>query len=217
MELVRKSITATFLLAVLSISSIANAAFVVADFEYTGDQALIRDTDTGLEWLVLGYTKGFSYDYVSSGFSDPGSAFFGWQYADTGQVSQFFDNAGGSGTYTGLNPAHNPVASDLLSLWGSLYAIPGYSSSSHFITAESTDVDRHNTGIIVDYETGSDLIALSYSDILNNASNVSMGSALIRVSGSVSSVPIPAAAWLFGSGLIALIGVARRKQALYKF
>ena len=29
--------------------------------------------------------------------------------------------------------------------------------------------------------------------------------------GSVSTVPIPAAAWLFGSGLIGLIGVARRK------
>ena len=30
---------------------------------------------------------------------------------------------------------------------------------------------------------------------------------------SVSAVPIPAAVWLFGSGLIGLIGVARRKKA----
>ena len=30
---------------------------------------------------------------------------------------------------------------------------------------------------------------------------------------TVSSVPIPAAVWLFGSGLIGLIGVARRKKA----
>ena len=29
---------------------------------------------------------------------------------------------------------------------------------------------------------------------------------------SVSSVPVPAAAWLFGSGLIGLIGIARRKK-----
>ena len=29
----------------------------------------------------------------------------------------------------------------------------------------------------------------------------------------VSAVPVPAAAWLFGSGLIGLIGVARRKKA----
>ncbi len=30
---------------------------------------------------------------------------------------------------------------------------------------------------------------------------------------SVSSVPVPAAAWLFGSGLLGLIGMARRKNA----
>jgi hypothetical protein len=30
---------------------------------------------------------------------------------------------------------------------------------------------------------------------------------------SLSTVPVPAAAWLFGSGLIGLIGIARRKKA----
>jgi len=32
------------------------------------------------------------------------------------------------------------------------------------------------------------------------------------VSGSVTVVPIPAAVWLFGSGLLGLVGVARRKK-----
>jgi len=30
---------------------------------------------------------------------------------------------------------------------------------------------------------------------------------------SASAVPVPAAVWLFGSGLIGLIGVARRKKS----
>jgi len=30
-------------------------------------------------------------------------------------------------------------------------------------------------------------------------------------SGDVGTVPIPAAMWLFGSGVLALVGVARRK------
>ena len=30
---------------------------------------------------------------------------------------------------------------------------------------------------------------------------------------SVSTVPVPAAVWLFGSGLLGLVGIARRKKA----
>lgn len=33
------------------------------------------------------------------------------------------------------------------------------------------------------------------------------------VSGSISAVPVPAAVWLFGSGLMGLVGVARRRKA----
>ena len=36
----------------------------------------------------------------------------------------------------------------------------------------------------------------------------------LHLEGHVSSVPVPAAAWLFGSGLLGLIGVARRKKAV---
>lgn len=34
----------------------------------------------------------------------------------------------------------------------------------------------------------------------------------IHMTGTVSAVPVPAAAWLFGSGLIGLVGAARRKR-----
>jgi hypothetical protein len=34
----------------------------------------------------------------------------------------------------------------------------------------------------------------------------------VITAGSVPSVPVPAAAWLFGSGLVGLVGVARRKR-----
>ena len=35
----------------------------------------------------------------------------------------------------------------------------------------------------------------------------------VAIYGGVPEVPIPAAAWLFGSGLLGLVGVARRKKA----
>ena len=36
----------------------------------------------------------------------------------------------------------------------------------------------------------------------------------ITITTDVSAVPVPAAVWLFGSGLLGLVGVARRKKAL---
>ncbi|HIB83546.1 MAG TPA: VPLPA-CTERM sorting domain-containing protein, partial [Chromatiaceae bacterium] len=35
----------------------------------------------------------------------------------------------------------------------------------------------------------------------------------INANVNVSDVPVPAAVWLFGSGLIGLVGMARRKTA----
>jgi hypothetical protein len=35
----------------------------------------------------------------------------------------------------------------------------------------------------------------------------------ITIGGNISTVPVPAAAWLFGSGLLGLVGIARRKNA----
>ena len=52
------------------------------------------------------------------------------------------------------------------------------------------------------FETGG---AASIGDPLNLAAGA--------FSGSLSIVPVPAAAWLFGSGLLGLIGIARRKKA----
>ena len=38
----------------------------------------------------------------------------------------------------------------------------------------------------------------------------------LHLEGQVSNVPVPATAWLFGSGLLGLVGMARRKKALTK-
>lgn len=47
-----------------------------------------------------------------------------------------------------------------------------------------------------------------------SGTNYSFGAeGLVGVYTDVSAVPVPAAAWLFGSGLLGLIGVARRKKA----
>jgi len=67
-------------------------------------------------------------------------------------------------------------------------------------------------------ETGSGCSDNS-SYTLDGAFNVSGGgftnvSYSLHLEGTVSSVPVPAAAWLFGSGLIGLAGLARRKKSV---
>lgn len=66
----------------------------------------------------------------------------------------------------------------------------------------------------------SDLIAkmqLSFfakGQTFGNVSGVAHSSSVVWFDDvSVSTIPIPAAAWLFGSGLLGLIGIARRKKA----
>jgi hypothetical protein len=46
----------------------------------------------------------------------------------------------------------------------------------------------------------------------SNKSNVNFYGWAVQ-SGDVSAVPVPAAVWLFGSGLLGLIGVAKHKRA----
>jgi len=47
----------------------------------------------------------------------------------------------------------------------------------------------------------------------NSCINCSPTLYLLNLTGTISAVPVPAAVWLFGSGMIGLVGVARRRKA----
>jgi len=71
------------------------------------------------------------------------------------------------------------------------------------------------SGVSMDYETG-DAFLVGQSVFNDSASQfdgtvVTLG--FYANDPVVSAVPVPAAVWLFGSGLIGLIGIARRKKA----
>ena len=38
--------------------------------------------------------------------------------------------------------------------------------------------------------------------------------AVVPANGTVSAIPLPAAVWLFGSGLLGLVGISRKNQAV---
>ena len=76
----------------------------------------------------------------------------------------------------------------------------------------SIDVGAGASAIVscgVDCSNG-DTYTLDYDAFVASGNFTGVHYAL-HLSGTVSSVPVPAAVWLFGSGLIGLIGFARRK------
>lgn len=50
------------------------------------------------------------------------------------------------------------------------------------------------------------------ADVLEIGITLSRGGATLALAGSIAAVPVPAAVWLFGSGLLGLAGVARRRR-----
>lgn len=60
-----------------------------------------------------------------------------------------------------------------------------------------------------------DTYVLTYAATVpaNDPSNFGNTQYWVRLTGTITAVPIPAAAWLLGSGLIGLVGIARRRKA----
>jgi len=192
-------------------SASVSAALVSADWQTAGDNLITRDTESGLEWLDLTVTVNTSYNTITLQFGS-GGTYEGWALATHAQISVMFDHAGGSGTYTGTSASHNIMFDNgLLDLWGSTQSGTGLIAGK-FLADEATGAPpgTHWVGTALDHADAAindsvDLITQSWTD--TNASPA-IAPALVRT----SVVPVPAAVWLFGSGLLGLIGVARRKK-----
>jgi hypothetical protein len=123
--------------------------------------------------------------------------------------------------YSGWASQNNGLFDVIAPLWGDLHCTayggcPAGDGDGHsfIITGDHPSHGKVWAALAYDYagDSGSavaDLFNLSEVELFNDGRGDIYGSALIRV----SSVPIPATAWLFGSGLLGLVGVARRKKA----
>ena len=194
----------------LSLSCSAHAAVVSVDWKTAGDGLITRDTVTGLEWLDLTETNGMTFDDVST-LLVGGGELSGWRYASTGETIALWLNFS-----IDLNAYHDV---DVPGVDANIAFASGY--LGNIVHEFETDRELNGTlGITGDVPADERHTHLgAYTDIdtsfynderhswSDDLSHLHTGSYLVRV----DAVPVPAAVWLFGSGLLGLVAVARRR------
>ncbi len=150
----------------------------------------------------------------------------GWRLPDTIDVGN--DGATFTNFYQGVDYAYNITThSELSNMFFNVLGNKSYYDTSGAQTGCTfPDYCLTNTGLFSNLQSSDYWSATEYApDNITSAwfFSMSSGSQIRNVknkmfygwavqSGDVSAVPVPAAAWLFGSGLLGLIGVARRKS-----
>ena len=75
------------------LSSNSNAALIDIDWQSANDKHIIRDTDTGLDWLDLSVTAAISHDDVVANLTS-GGQFHEFRLANQSEVLTLWQNAG---------------------------------------------------------------------------------------------------------------------------
>jgi len=195
---------------VITIASIAEAQANIVDYgNYT------RDTVTQLEWYDVSLTKGMSKEEVITSINTVGSTLSGLRYASVSDFNTLINHYFVGQPRTDLNLVnHDSVqAFDLIEMLGvtSLFSAP-FSFTSVIKTKGILDIPS-----LIDSSYVAEIYLLSdglnpsnneaHTEIsliqLNNQGSSFTGSYLVR---DINSLPIPAAVWLFASGVLGLIG-----------
>ena len=202
----KKSAIAVSLVMALGSSVASAAAMTSASFDMftPGGTAFAPDTAVtgsigGGTWSVASPAPFFGVNWTAHGGTTFGPGTYSFATVE-------------GGTYTGVVVGAGQVGGHILFDWG---------------TSLNIDVvnvwDVTTAGGVTTYSSTDVVVGSPAVDSLDGIPGLSMidgpfGSAVgagynANFNFTTSAVPVPAAVWLFGSGLIGLVGVARRKKA----
>ena len=219
-----KSIIGATCVCLAIVSFNVSAALISANDSFFGVDSLTIDTSTNLAWLDLSITEGISFNEIS-GELGIGGIYYGYRYASPDEVFFLFVEAQipdinsvgdfGIGTVANATPA---LA--LIELMGptsqthqgvTLSEINGFSSQHVFMNGFDLiqmPYVRVREGVTT--QEGLQSFGEAFTTgtwIFPSNPYEGVGSWLVKS----TVVPIPSAVWLFGSGLIGLVGFARRR------
>ena len=195
----------------LSVSTMPTYAAVISmDWKVSGDELISYDDTTGLRWLDLTETDNMSYLSVTAQLGT-GGMFEGFRVATAAEVVALWSNynvdlsAGNDEVVPGIDLS---IISAAIQLGDTLSET---SDNPTGVVGNVLETAPYNAQI--NYMGAYVFNDVSYYEIIdakyqhNTTAHVQIGTYL------VSAVPVPAAAWLFGSGLLGLASVARRKSS----
>jgi len=169
----------------------ANASLVELDWQTSGDAGITYDTATNLEWLDVSITANTSVNQMLPAL-DPGGQYDDWRYASEADINSLYEAYGLVGAdywncYT--------CALDLQAqVYGGIK--DGVYTRDDSFVYWVRQLRPFEDGNLIDNFPQQNL-DYAHSD---------MGHFLVRT----GAVPVPAAIWLFASGLLGLIGLSRR-------
>ena len=203
-------------LSIALLSNIANAALINADLNSTGDNLLVLDTSTTLEWLDLTATGGLSLDNAFDTYSE-------FRLATVDEVSDLF---------TKLFPTYSP----------NTFPLNFYQSSEGVVSTAAAEIDNslsliggwminvdYQYGLYQDssdggifklmgsYSNGSDrrIYGMDYADDYTNYTiDPLMNFGYYMVKGDrISAIPEPSILAIFALGMFALASRRFKKKS----
>ena len=192
----------------------ASALLVQSDLVAgSGDGLITLDSDSGLEWLDVTETLGQSFIEVEAGLTDSSKVQFGFSYANGLQLTELFTNAG---IVDFINPVTGNLvaASNLINLLGCTSVCTSTASLQQGIYDGDPSSNNYIVGKVAIFPgNGLGEVDLFDFQALRTLSFPEVGSYLFRQA-PLSSVPLPTALPLFGTGLalMGFIGWRRKRQ-----
>jgi hypothetical protein len=230
----KKALLTSALLGFMTLSGAAHADYITLDWQEEGDSRAFLSEETGIEWLKLDETTGYSVSSIPSEFGE-GGEFEGWRLATRAEVNALMDDIidyelNEGTTYANWSSTDVPgIYEEFMSLFGlthesgnSTYSY-GYYANDFATTGLDGDVlmtgvnSTNGTRLYEDYEHASYSYTNTSSIVgvfltADGGATLSTQQDPTLVSNNANAMANQVPVFTFGAGLLALGLIGFRKK-----